>query len=113
MSAKRWFGLAGIVAAAGIMFLGLSGMGAFSQSPAEGQAQAAPILAPEGSAPASFVELLKASQRDKKGLTFHVGGQTIGGLVVKAPGDGTVEVRNQEFGRIVIRLDRVDAVAIH
>ncbi len=54
--------------------------------------------------------MLEKSMADKKGLTFHVHGQAIGGGVV-AIGTDAVVVRNQEFGRIVIKLDAIDAVA--
>ncbi|MCW5966818.1 MAG: hypothetical protein KIT83_22450 [Bryobacterales bacterium] len=60
-----------------------------------------------------FTELLQASQADKKGLVFYVGGQTVAGVVMKITGDDVVEVRNQTHSRIVIRLDRVDAVAMN
>ena len=41
------------------------------------------------------------------------GSQAIGGAVVRIEAGAFVELRNQEFGRIVIRLDRIDAVALH
>lgn len=68
------------------------------------------------SAPANkmsaYKELFEISQRDKKGLAFWVGGQVIGGVVVQV-GNETVEIRNREYGRIVIALDRIDAVGIN
>lgn len=54
--------------------------------------------------------LLEKSMTEKKGLMFHVHGQAIGGGVV-AIGSDAVVVRNQEYGRIVIKLDAIDAVA--
>ena len=57
-----------------------------------------------------FKELLEMSQKEKKGLTFYVNGQVIAGGVVRINED-TVEIKNREFGRIIIRLDRIDAVA--
>ena len=42
---------------------------------------------------------------------FYVKGQTIPGIVVKIGAD-IVEVRNQTYGRIIIRLDIIDAVAL-
>jgi endonuclease YncB( thermonuclease family) len=59
-----------------------------------------------------FAELLELSRTEKKGLTFYTGGQSIAGIVMKVNGNETVEVRNQTHSRVVIRLDRVDAVAI-
>ena len=54
--------------------------------------------------------LLEKSMTEKKGLMFHVNGQAIGGGVVALSSDAVI-VRNQEYGRIVIRLDSIDAVA--
>ena len=58
-----------------------------------------------------YQELFAASQKDKRGLTFHVNGQSIPGVVTKVIGNEAVEVRNQSHGRIVIRMDRIDAIA--
>ncbi|MBS1786355.1 MAG: hypothetical protein JST85_01455 [Acidobacteria bacterium] len=60
-----------------------------------------------------FHELVEQSQKEKKGLTFYIKGQTIAGVVVKVMEPNAVEVRNQTFSKIVIRLDHVDAVAIN
>ena len=59
----------------------------------------------------AFRELLEMSMKEKKGLTFYVNGQTIVGGVIRFIGEDAVEVKNREFGRIIIRLDRIDAVA--
>ena len=61
----------------------------------------------------AYQELFAASQKEKRGLTFHVRGQTIGGAVVRVIGNDAVEIRNQQFGRIIIRLDSIDAVAMN
>lgn len=61
----------------------------------------------------AYQELFTASQKEKRGLTFHVRGQTIGGAVVRVIGNDAVEIRNQQFGRIIIRLDSIDAVAMN
>jgi endonuclease YncB( thermonuclease family) len=58
-----------------------------------------------------FFELFELSQQNKKGLNIYVNGQTIPGIVTHAAGD-VVEVKNQQYGRIVIRIDRIDAVAM-
>jgi hypothetical protein len=58
-----------------------------------------------------FGELIEVSRTEKKGLTFYIGGQTVPGIVTKVNAD-TVEVRNQSHSRVLIRLDRVDAVAL-
>jgi hypothetical protein len=61
-----------------------------------------------------FTELIELSQQTKKGLTFYVKGQTIPGYVLRViDNGGSVEVRNQTFSRIVIRMEQVDAIAIN
>ena len=73
-----------------------------------------PLLLPTSSnaqAPTVFDELLRMSQKDGHGLVFYIKGQQIAGVVIAAPRDGVVEVRNREHDRIVIRLDSVDAIA--
>ena len=60
----------------------------------------------------SFRELLDRSEKERKGLMFYVKGQTTPGVVVKIGAD-TVEVRNQTYGRSIIPLDSIDAVAIN
>jgi predicted lipoprotein with Yx(FWY)xxD motif len=64
-----------------------------------------------GEAAQAFQEVFAQSQKDKKGVTVYVKGQTIPGLVTKVGGDA-VEMRSQQYGRIVIRLESIDAVAI-
>ena len=56
-------------------------------------------------------EILEASQNDKKSVTLYIKGQTMGGLVTKINGD-VVELRNREFGRIVVRIEAIDAAAM-
>ena len=59
----------------------------------------------------AFQELFAASQKEKRGLTFHVRGQSIPGVVTRVIGNEAVEVRNQTHGRVIIRIDSIDAVA--
>lgn len=61
----------------------------------------------------NYQELFDKSLKEKKGLNFYVKGQTIPGVVVKVIGTEAVEVRNQTYGRIIIRMDSIDAVAIN
>ncbi len=58
-----------------------------------------------------FQQILEASLNDKKSVTIFIGGQSLGGGVVKLNSD-TVEIRSREHSRIVIRLDSIDAVAM-
>ena len=61
----------------------------------------------------AYQDLFATSQKEKKGLMFYVRGQQIGGGVVRVIGSDAVEIRNNTFGRIIIRLDQIDAVAIN
>lgn len=55
--------------------------------------------------------LLAKSQSEHKGLTFFVGGQTVAGVVLKVE-DGVVTARSQQHSVILIRVDRIDALAM-
>ncbi len=57
-------------------------------------------------------EVLNQSLAQKKGMAIYIGGQIINAIFVKRLDANTIEVKNQTFGRIIIRLDRVDAIAI-
>jgi len=69
----------------------------------------AAVSAKEGTT--MFDELFETSMKDKKGLTLHVNGQSIVGVVVKV-GGGAVEMRSREFSRIVVRLDSIAAASL-
>ena len=74
--------------------LSLSQTGAFANNAQQGIEQA-----------------LASAQQDKRGITLYMGGQTVGGAVTRVEPGQWVELRNQQWGRIVIRLDRIDGVA--
>ena len=57
-------------------------------------------------------EILNQSLAQKKGLSIYIGGQIINAIFVKRIDANTIEVKNQSFGRIIIRMDRVDAISI-
>ena len=63
-------------------------------------------------APAAVEEVLNISLTQKKGMTIYIGGQVINGVFVKRLDANTIEVRNQTFGRFIIRVDRIDAIAL-
>ena len=73
-------------------------------------AAAAAVPAIGGNTP-MFRSILEASQSEKKGLMLWVRGQSIAGLVVKIDAE-SVELRSREYGRIVVRLESLDAVAM-
>jgi murein endopeptidase len=75
-------------------------------------AAAASASAQSQDAPRSIEQTLTAAQQDRRGLTLYVNGQTIGGAVVRVEAGQWVELRNQQFGRIIVRLDRIDGVAL-
>jgi hypothetical protein len=64
-----------------------------------------------GGTPSMFRSILEASQNDKKGLMLWVKGQSIPGIVVKIEAE-SVELRSREYGRIIVRLDSLDAAAM-
>ena len=56
-------------------------------------------------------QALVAAQQDKRGITVYVGGQTIGGAVTRVEPGQWVEMKNQTSGKIIVRIDRIDAIA--
>lgn len=54
----------------------------------------------------------EASQNEKKSVMLYLKGHTIGGLVTKLTSE-TVELRNREYGRIMVRIDAIDAAAMN
>jgi hypothetical protein len=59
-----------------------------------------------------MLALLELSAKERKGLTFFLNGQTLPGVVTKVIGAEAVEARSQSYSRILIRLDKVLAVAL-
>lgn len=57
-----------------------------------------------------ILEVLEQSQKSGKGVLVYLGSQAIGGAVTRI-GEHTVELKNREYARIVIRLEKIDAVA--
>jgi hypothetical protein len=63
-------------------------------------------------APAAVEEIFNQSLNQKKGMTIYIDGQVINGVFVKRLDANTIEVRNQTYSRIIIRVDRIDAIAL-
>ena len=61
---------------------------------------------------AAIEQALGSAQQDKRGITLFVNGQAIGGAVTRLEPGQWVELKNQASARIVVRLDRIDAVAL-
>ena len=65
----------------------------------------------EGKGMELFREMFEWSQKEGKGLTFWVSGQTVGGGVVKFNAD-TVELKSQQYRRVIIKISAIEAVAM-
>ena len=73
------------------------------------------VAAAAGAAAADAIkgieQALVAAQQDKRGITLYVAGQTIGGAVTRVEPGQWVEMKNQTSGKIIVRIDRIDAIA--
>ena len=58
-----------------------------------------------------FQDLLALSLEQKKGVVLYLNGQTLSGVVTAISEEGILELRSREFSRMLVRLDRIDAVA--
>jgi hypothetical protein len=56
-------------------------------------------------------QALSAAQQDKRGITVYVSGQAIGGAVTRIEPGQWVELKNQTFSKIIVRIDRIDGIA--
>jgi hypothetical protein len=56
-------------------------------------------------------DAFNAALASKRGVTLYVNGQTIGGAITKVEPGKYIELRNQEFSKIVIRWDSIDGIA--
>ena len=63
-------------------------------------------------AAAAYEELFNLSLSQKKGLSIYVGGQVVVGVFVRRIDANIIELRSQQFAKIIVRLDRVDAIAL-
>jgi hypothetical protein len=61
--------------------------------------------------PAVMSAMFEQSQKEKKGLTVFLPGHTIAIVVTAVHGSDSVEGRNQEYQRVVIRTDQIVALA--
>jgi hypothetical protein len=56
--------------------------------------------------------ILEESLQSKKGITFYVNGNTVIGYVTKIIEGKAVEAKNQRSSKILIALDKIDAVEL-
>ena len=61
----------------------------------------------------SFQELFNISKTEGQGLTFFIRGHVIPALFIKLIDDEAVEISNQMYDRMIIRLDCIDALALN
>ena len=59
----------------------------------------------------SLRTILETSMRERKGVQLYVNGTQIPGLVTAIESDH-VELKNQTFGKVVVRINRIDGAAI-
>jgi hypothetical protein len=64
-----------------------------------------------GMDPAVMTAMFEQSQKEKKGLTVFLPGHTLAIVVTAVHGTESVEGRNQEYQRVVIRVDQILALA--
>jgi len=64
-----------------------------------------------GMDPGLMTSMFEQSQKEKKGLTVFLPGHTLAIVVTAVHGSDTVEGRNQEYQRVVIRVDEILALA--
>ena len=60
----------------------------------------------------ALVEAFNAAMASKRGVTLYVNGQAVGGAITKVEPGKYIELRNQEFSRIVIRWESIDGIAM-
>jgi hypothetical protein len=61
----------------------------------------------------AMLEMLEGSLRDKKSVTLYLDGHILAGRVVRLAGKDAVELASREFGRILVRLESIHAVAVN
>lgn len=59
-----------------------------------------------------FKALLESSHTDRRGVTLFIAGQSLSGIVTACHDDGRVELSSQQYSRIVVLADRIDAAAM-
>ena len=59
-----------------------------------------------------FQALLEASAAEKRGVTLFFNGQSLSGIVTACHDDGRIEMRSQQYSRVVVLADRIDGAAM-
>ena len=61
--------------------------------------------------PQAFQELFQTSMDKKQGLTVFFDGQQVPGIVTDVS-DQIITMRSQQYDRIVVRIDQINALAL-
>lgn len=72
----------------------------------------APAAAPAVQCKGPFKALLEVSAAEKRGITVYFNGQSLSGIVTACHEDGRIDLRSQQFSRIVVLADRIDGAAM-
>ena len=59
-----------------------------------------------------FKTLLEASAAEKRGVTLFFNGQSLSGIVTACHDDGRIEMRSQQYSRVIVLADRIDGAAM-
>ncbi|MBL8298615.1 MAG: hypothetical protein JNN30_09745 [Rhodanobacteraceae bacterium] len=59
-----------------------------------------------------FKALLEASAAEKRGVTLFFNGQSLSGIVTACHDDGRIEMRSQQYSRVIVLADRIDGAAM-
>ena len=68
-------------------------------------------LASAADASHGIEQSLNTALQDKRGITLYVNGQVIAGAVTRIEVGQWVEMRSQQYGKMIVRLDRIDGIA--
>ena len=68
-------------------------------------------IASAADAPHGIEQSLNTALQDKRGITLYVNGQTVSGAVTRIEPGLWVEMKSQQFGKMIVRIDRIDGVA--
>jgi hypothetical protein len=68
-------------------------------------------MAGAADAPHGIEQSLNAALQDKRGITLYVNGQTVSGAVTRIEPGLWVEMKSQQFGKMIVRIDRIDGIA--
>lgn len=66
-----------------------------------------------GGADEALREALERSLKESKSVTVFLDGHAIAGRVVRLAGEDAVELTSRELGRVLVRLGRINAVAVN